>query len=125
MGHLAKFPRNAAFLVCSVALAGCAGAPIDELLASTSIVADPRLPSRDDSPARLVISFHGDVKRLDFGEKFTLRLYKALSGERLPYAMLMYTWSSDAPVGTIAPNNRPLLPECACREFSGIQEKDR
>jgi hypothetical protein len=63
---------------------------------------DPRVPSRDDSPARLVIAFHGDVTRLDIGERNTLRLYKALTGEMLPYAMLMYSWSSDAPVGTIA-----------------------
>jgi hypothetical protein len=66
--------------------------------------ADPRVPSREDSPARLVISFHGDVTRLDFLERTTLRLYQALSGEKLPYAMLMYLWSSDAPVGTIAPS---------------------
>ena len=66
--------------------------------------ADPRDPSREDSPARLVISFHGDVKRLDIGERNTLRFYKALTGELLPYAMLMYVWSSDAPVGTVAPS---------------------
>jgi len=66
--------------------------------------ADPRVPAREDSPARLVISFHGDVSRLDFLERTTLRLYQALSGEKLPYAMLMYIWSSDAPVGTIAPS---------------------
>src|SRR5438874_9191637 len=69
-----------------------------EPLAST----DPRVPSRDDSPARLVICFHGDAKRLDIGERNTLRLYKALTGEMLPYAMLMYVWASDAPVGSIA-----------------------
>ena len=63
---------------------------------------DPRVPSRDDSPARLVICFHGDAKRLDIGERNTLRLYKALTGEMLPYAMLMYVWASDAPVGTVA-----------------------
>jgi len=63
---------------------------------------DPRIPSRDDSPARLVICFHGDASRLDIGERNTLRLYKALTGEMLPYAMLMYVWASDAPVGTIA-----------------------
>src|SRR2546422_5425989 len=63
---------------------------------------DPRIPSRDDSPARLVICFHGDAKRLDIGERNTLRLYKALTGEMLPYAMLMYVWASDAPVGTVA-----------------------
>ena len=64
--------------------------------------ADPRVPSRDDSPARVVICFHGDAKRLDIGERNTLRLYKALTGEMLPYAMLMYVWASDAPVGSIA-----------------------
>lgn len=195
MPVLRKLSRDAATLVCSVALAGCVGVPVEELLASTAIVAelqsengavveaarfsagrageaspgrwdsfivsrsstrteyrlvetdprvvleasadgsasgfyrriridpkrypvvewrwrvlqplagvDPRVPSRDDSPARLVISFHGDVSRLDFQERITLRLYKALSGEKLPYAMLMYIWSSDAPVGTIVPS---------------------
>ncbi|PYU94695.1 MAG: hypothetical protein DMG25_06115, partial [Acidobacteria bacterium] len=33
--------------------------------------ADPRVPSRADSAARLVISFHGDVTRLDFVERTT------------------------------------------------------
>ena len=65
--------------------------------------ADPRVPARDDSPVRLVIAFHGDVNRLDIGERNTLRLYKALTGEMLPYAMLTYTWAREAPVGTIAP----------------------
>ena len=46
----------------------------------------------------------GDVDRLDFQERTTLRLYHALSGEKLPYAMLIYAWSSAAPVGTTAPS---------------------
>jgi len=191
----AKPLRNAAALVCSVALAGCVGVPVEELLASTAIVAelpresgarveaarfsagrageappgswapfivspfatkseyalvesgpgvvlegsadgsasgfyrriridparhpvvawrwrvlrapagvDPRVPSRDDSPARVIVAFHGDVTRLDIGERFTLRLYTALTGEKMPYEIIMYTWSSDAPVGTITAN---------------------
>jgi len=64
--------------------------------------ADPRVHARDDSPVRLVISFHGDASRLDIEERNTLRFYKALTGERLPYAILMYVWSKDAPAGTIA-----------------------
>jgi len=185
-------PSHAAALACCAALAGCVGVPVEELLASTAIVAelpiesgarveaarfsagragesqpgwgrfivspfatkseyrlvesnpltvlearadgsasgfyrrihidprrhpvvewrwrvleplahtDPRIPSREDSPARLVICFHGDASRLDIGERNTLRLYKALTGEMLPYAMLMYVWASDAPVDTIA-----------------------
>jgi DUF3047 family protein len=65
---------------------------------------DPRVPARDDSPARVIVAFHGDVARLDLGERFTLRLYKALTGERMPYAIIMYSWASDAPVGTITPS---------------------
>ena len=65
---------------------------------------DPRVPVRDDSPARVIVAFHGDVTRLDIGERFTLALYKALTGERMPYAIIMYSWASDAPVGTITPS---------------------
>jgi len=189
-------PSHAAALACCAALAGCAGVPVDELLASTAIVAelplesgtrveaarfsagragesqpgwgrfivspfatkseyalvesgpgvvlegradasasgfyrrihidparhplidwswrvlqapghtDPRVPARDDSPARVIVAFHGDVTRLGFGERFTLRLYKALTGEKMPYAIIMYSWASDAPVGTITPNDQ-------------------
>jgi len=67
---------------------------------------DPRVPARDDSPARVIVAFHGDVTRLGIGERFTLRLYKALTGEKMPYAIIMYSWSSDAPVGTITPNDQ-------------------
>ena len=67
---------------------------------------DPRIPSRDDSPARVIVAFHGDVKRLDIGERFTLSLYNALTGDKMPYAIIMYTWSSDAPVDTIVANNQ-------------------
>ena len=187
-------PSHAAALACCAALAGCVGVPVDELLASTGIVAelpiesgtrveaarfsagragesqpgwgrfivspfatkseyalvesgpgvvlegradasasgfyrrihidparhpviewrwrvlqtpaslDPRVPARDDSPARVIVAFHGDVARLDLGERFTLRLYKALTGERMPYAIIMYSWASDAPIGTITPS---------------------
>jgi len=65
---------------------------------------DPRQRRTDDSPARLVISFHGDARRLDIEERHTLRLYKALTGEMLPFAILMYIWSDAAPLGTIAPS---------------------
>src|SRR5229473_5521216 len=190
-----KLLRDAATLACGVALAGCAAVPVEELLASTTIVAelqvesgalveaarfsaghagdappgdwgrfvvspfatkseyrlvesgpgvvlegradgsasgfyqriridparhpviewrwrvlqtpaglDPRVPARDDSPARVIVAFHGDATRLDIGERFTLRLYKALTGEKMPYAIIMYSWASGAPVGTIAPS---------------------
>jgi hypothetical protein len=66
--------------------------------------ADARIPVREDSPARLVISFHGDINRLDFQERITLRLYKGLTGQTLPYAMLMYIWAGALPAGTTIPS---------------------
>jgi len=53
---------------------------------------DPRVPSRSDSPARVIVAFHGDVKRLDIGERFALALYHALTGDKMPYAIIMYSW---------------------------------
>jgi hypothetical protein len=67
---------------------------------------DPRVPARDDSPARVIVAFHGDVKRLDIGERFALRLYHALTGDKMPYAIIMYSWASKAPVGTITANDQ-------------------
>ena len=67
--------------------------------------ADARIPAREDSPARLVISFHGDINRLDFQERITLRLYKGLTGQTLPYAMLMYIWAGNLPAETTIPSD--------------------
>lgn len=59
---------------------------------------------REDAVARLVVSFHGDPARLDFQERSLLRLAKVFAGEPLPYAMLIYVWSNDLPVGTTLPS---------------------
>lgn len=64
---------------------------------------DGRVTSLNDSPARLVISFHGDPDKLDFDQRTKLRLAKAIAGEPLPYAMLIYTWSNGAAVESVVP----------------------
>lgn len=66
--------------------------------------ADKRRASGEDSPARLILSFHGDPKKLDFEARTQLRFAKALSGQALPYATLMYVWSNSVPVGTVLEN---------------------
>jgi Protein of unknown function (DUF3047) len=60
--------------------------------------------AREDSAARLVVSFHGDSQRLDFQQRTMLRLAKAFVGEPLPYAMLIYVWSNAIPVETALPS---------------------
>ena len=66
--------------------------------------ADVRVASREDSVARLVVSFHGDPDRLDFEDRTKLRLAKAVAGEALPYAMLIYVWSNQIPVEHALPS---------------------
>jgi hypothetical protein len=66
--------------------------------------ADLRNGSREDSAARLVVSFHGDPERLDFQQRVLLRLAQAFAGEPLPYAMLIYVWSNQIPVETALPS---------------------
>jgi len=66
--------------------------------------ADPRIATREDAPARLIVSFHGDIGRLDFADRAQLRLAKALSGKALPYATLMYIWANDLPLETVVRN---------------------
>jgi hypothetical protein len=63
--------------------------------------ADASRAATDDAVARLIVSFHGNPKRLDFQDRIHLRLAKAVSGQALPYATLMYIWSSKLPVGTV------------------------
>jgi len=66
--------------------------------------ADPRVASREDAPARLLVSFHGDLQKLDIGERVQMRLAKALSGRALPYATLMYVWSDTVAEETVVHN---------------------
>jgi len=68
--------------------------------------ADKRRADREDSPARLIVAFDGDAAKLDFEERATMRLARALTGRELPYATLMYVWSNLHPAGTIIPNPR-------------------
>ncbi len=66
--------------------------------------ADKRRANAEDSPARLLIAFHGDPAKLDFVERGKMRMARALSGQEVPYATLMYVVSNDLPVGTLLPN---------------------
>lgn len=62
--------------------------------------------ARDDAPARVLVGFSGDLARLEPAERSRLALAGALSGRELPYATLMYIWSSRQPVETVIANPR-------------------
>jgi hypothetical protein len=66
--------------------------------------ADNSVGSKEDAPARVIFMFDGDTDKLSLGDRTAIKLAKALAGENLPYATLMYIWSNTAPVGTIIDN---------------------
>jgi len=73
---------------------------VDQLVPGANL----RVGAREDSAARLVISFYGDPQRLDFQQRAMLRLAKGFAGEPLPFAMLIYVLSNSIPAETALPS---------------------
>lgn len=61
---------------------------------------------REDATARVMFGFGGDHGRLPARTRMAFDLAEALTGERPPYATLMYVWDAAAPVGTVIVNPR-------------------
>lgn len=47
---------------------------------------------RDDAPARLIVAFDGDHTRLPLRERLLFDQIELFTGQRLPFATLMYVW---------------------------------
>ena len=62
--------------------------------------------TREDAPARVLFSFQGDIRSLPMRTRAMFDLAEALTGERPPFATLMYVWDATAPVGTVIINPR-------------------
>ncbi len=57
----------------------------------------------DDSPARLVVAFDGDLAQLTPAERAFYDLVELVTGQQLPYATLMYVWDAQlAPEQAVA-----------------------
>lgn len=54
--------------------------------------ADMALRDKDDSPVRIVLAFDGDRSHFSPRDAMLSELARALTGEPLPYATLMYVW---------------------------------
>jgi hypothetical protein len=67
--------------------------------------ADNTLARAEDSPVRMIVTFAGDMSKLDFGERMFFSKIKAVTGEEMPYATMMYIWENKQPVGSVIPNN--------------------
>lgn len=61
---------------------------------------------REDSPARVLFAFGGDVSRLPQRTRMMFELAEALTGEPPPFATLMYVWEAQAPLESVIVNPR-------------------
>jgi hypothetical protein len=58
----------------------------------------------DDSPLRLMLFFDGDRTTLPFREQMLMETAGLLTGQKVPFATLVYVWENRFPVGTVLPN---------------------
>jgi hypothetical protein len=55
----------------------------------------------EDSPARVIVTFEGGREDLPAFEQINYDLALAITGNRMPYATLMYVWENRLPEGAI------------------------
>lgn len=58
----------------------------------------------EDAPARLVVSFDGDLEKLPLQDRMFFDNVRLLTGRQMPYATLMYIWGNRAPRETVIHN---------------------
>jgi Protein of unknown function (DUF3047) len=68
--------------------------------------ADMRQRETEDSPVRLILAFEGDRQKFSGKNAMLSELSRALTGEEMPYATLMYVWSNQQPVDSVIVNPR-------------------
>lgn len=68
--------------------------------------ADLALREAADSPVRVILAFEGDRSRWSTRDELLSELSRAVTGEPMPYATLMYVWCNQRPPGTVIRNAR-------------------
>jgi hypothetical protein len=68
--------------------------------------ADMALRETDDSPVRVVLAFEGDRNKFSGKNAMLSELARALTGEEMPYATLMYVWCNTRLPGSVIVNPR-------------------
>ena len=73
-----------------------------------ALIAHADLATRedDDAPVRIVLAFEGDRTRFSARDAALSELVRALTGEELPYATLMYVWGNRRAPGSVVPSPR-------------------
>jgi len=75
---------------------------VPELIAA----ADMALREADDAPVRVVLAFDGDRSTWSARNAMLSEMARALTGEEMPYATLMYVWCNQRAPGSVIVNPR-------------------
>jgi hypothetical protein len=99
---------------------------VDQLISK----ADNTQKNAEDSPVRVVVSFAGDMEKLDFSDRMFFDQVKAFTGQQLPYATLMYIWENRADKGTVIANRhttriKMIVAESGREKLGTWQEETR
>ena len=73
---------------------------------AATLEANASLPRLEDVPVRLVLAFEGDRSRFSLKNSLLSELSQLLTGEQLPYATLIYSWSRVSPPGEVIFNDQ-------------------
>ena len=68
--------------------------------------ANAAMPKLEDVPVRVVLAFEGDRARFSTKNALLSELSQLLTGEPLPYATLIYSWSRVSPPGEVIANDQ-------------------
>ncbi len=60
----------------------------------------------DDSPARVLLAFDGDIAALPLRDRLFFEQVELFTGQRLPYATLMYVWDATLALDRVVPYSR-------------------
>ncbi|WP_411877456.1 DUF3047 domain-containing protein [Polaromonas sp. YR568] len=73
---------------------------------NAGVGANLTLPQLDDVPVRVVLAFEGDRSRLSMKNAMLSELSRLLTGEEMPFATLVYSWSRVNQPGEVVVNDR-------------------
>ncbi len=68
--------------------------------------ANASISKLEDVPVRVVLAFEGDRSRFSMKNALLSELSQLLTGEPLPYATLIYSWSRVSPPGAVIANDQ-------------------
>jgi hypothetical protein len=60
----------------------------------------------EDTPARVIVAFAGDVSRLPLRDRMFFEQVELFTGNHLPFATLTYVWDGQLPTGRVVPYAR-------------------